>query len=407
MSFRIDTHILSQLIIDPIPAVNPDSFSPVEWKLILQSAQREGVGPLLYWRLSKSGKFASLSEDVRNSLRAMYSSAWRQNQKIFKELEVLTRLFNQAEIPVVVLKGACFALTIYPDVGLRPMGDLDLLLPKAKLAQAVQIAKMIGYVDTLPEATTGLNDLLSHHVFLQKMDAQPFTLEMHYSLVADKSFTYAVPVDWFWSQTEPLGGLSQTRFENLLMLSPAAQILYAAAHAMLQHGGKNTLLRWYYDLDLLVRYYGDRIDWGLLLSQAENFEWGSALDAALSQTCIYFNTPVPVHVRARLSERPDRHQKLVDFLKTKPDTHILEERQKLLSLNWYGRFRLVLALIFPNPGYMRWRYQLTTPWALPAHYLMRWWGIGMDFFPTMVSFLRKTRPVDQQPAESAPHKNRE
>ena len=193
---------------------------------------------------------------------------------------------------------------------------------------------MIGYVDSHPEATSGLNDLLSHHIFLQKMDTQPFTLELHYSLVADKSFTYAVPVDWFWSQTELLGGPSQTRFENLHMLSPAAQILYAAAHAMLQHGGKNTPLRWYYDLDRLVRFYEERIDWELLLSQAETFEWGSALNAALSQTCIYFNTPVPDDVRASLSKHTDRHQELVALLQTKPDTHILEERQKLLSLNW-------------------------------------------------------------------------
>ena len=88
----------------------------------------------------------------------------------------------------MVLQGVCFALTIYPDIGLRPMGDLDLLLPKAKLAEAVQVAKMTGYVDSLPEAASGLNDLLSHHVFLQKMDVQPFTLELHYSLVADSIY---------------------------------------------------------------------------------------------------------------------------------------------------------------------------------------------------------------------------
>ena len=127
MSSRIDKHILSQLIVDHAPAVDWDTFSPADWKFILQFAQREGVGPLLYWRLSKSGKFASLAEDVRNSLRAMYSSTWMQNQKNFKELEVLSHLFDQAGIPVVVLKGACFALTIYPDIGLRPMGDLDLI----------------------------------------------------------------------------------------------------------------------------------------------------------------------------------------------------------------------------------------------------------------------------------------
>jgi hypothetical protein len=262
-------------------------------------------------------------------------------------------------------------------------------------------------VDSFPEATSGLNDLLSHHIYLQKMDAQPFALEIHYSLLAEKSFTYAVPVDWFWSQTELLGGSSQTRFENLRMLSPTAQILFAGSHAMLQHGGRNTPLRWYYDLDQLVHFYEERIDWELLLSQAETFEWGSALHAALSQTCTYFNTPIPEHVRIRLSERSDRHQKLVAFLKTKPATHILEERQKLLSLNWVGRFRVVLALIAPSPAYMRWRYQLKTLWALPVYYPIRWWGILKDAFHTMISLFQKPRSVERHEIESNPFNNKE
>jgi len=74
----------------------------------------------------------------------MYSSAWMQNQKIFKNLSS-SRLFDQAEIPIVVLKGACFALTIYPDIGLRPMG-IWIYCPQSKISQAVQIAKMTGYV---------------------------------------------------------------------------------------------------------------------------------------------------------------------------------------------------------------------------------------------------------------------
>jgi hypothetical protein len=64
---------------------------------------------------------------------------------------------------------------------------------------------------------------------------------------------------------------------------------------------------------------------------------------------------------------------------------VLEEHQKLMGLNWYGRFRLMMALIAPSPAYMRWRYQLQTPWALPASYLIRWWGIFIDGFRTLRS----------------------
>lgn len=393
---RIDKHTLSQLISEHT-AMDWDSFSQTDWALLLHSAQQEGIGPLLYWRLSKSGKFASIPEDARNSLRAMYSGTWMHNQQIFKELEVLARLFNQANIPAVVLKGACFALTIYPDIGLRPMGDLDILVPKANLAEAVQIAKTFGYyVDAKPETSPDLKDLLRHHVCLQKTGKHSIALEIHHNLAANKSFTFAVPVDWFWSQTEPLiAASSQTRFESLRMLTPAAQILYAAAHAMLQHGGKEAPLRWFYDLDRLIRFYAGRMDWDLILSQAGRFEWGSALDAALSQTYTYFNTPIPDHVRASLSKSSDRHKALVALMKIKPATYILSKRQKLLSLNWYGRFRLVLALFAPAPAYMRWRYQFNNSWMLPVYYLIRWWGILKDAIQTLLHLAKK--PLTNRP----------
>jgi hypothetical protein len=375
MPSQIDVYTLSKLISDQVPVGKRDSFSPSEWNDLLSLARREGVAPLIYWRFSKSGEFSAIPESSRNALRVLYASSWAQNQKLLKELEVLAKLFNEVEIPLVVLKGACYALTIYPDIGLRPMGDLDVLVPKEKLAQAVRIARSLGYDDAQPEASPGLDDLLSHHACLQKSG---LVLEIHDSLVADKTFAYSVPVDWFWSQTEPLGRNSQRQFENLCTLTPAAQVLYAASHAMLQHGGSKTPLRWYYDLDRLVRVYSDRLDWDLILSQARTFNWGSALNAALSQTQAYFDTPIPEIVILNLSGYTDRLQSLVDLKQSGSLTHVLEERQKLLSLNWVGRFRLFFALIFPTPTYMRWRYKIHSNWLLPLYYLIRWAGILKD-----------------------------
>jgi hypothetical protein len=40
----------------------------------------------------------------------------------------------QFAIPTVVLKGAALATTLYPSIGLRPMGDIDLLVPQDRLA---------------------------------------------------------------------------------------------------------------------------------------------------------------------------------------------------------------------------------------------------------------------------------
>lgn len=234
MQLKVDKHTLSLIISGRLQGLKGDSFSAGKWSALAHWAHREGVGPLLYRSISGSGKFSSLPADTRDSLRLMYAGTSIRNHIIFKELEMLARVFQKAGIAVVVLKGASLALTVYPDIGLRPMGDLDLLLPKEKLAEAVEIAKSLGYQIAQPEASAGLRDLFNHEICLQKSGEYPITLELHHSLVSGKSFSYAVPVDWFWEQTESLKPLSsKTRFGNLLTLTPEAQVLYAAGHAML------------------------------------------------------------------------------------------------------------------------------------------------------------------------------
>ncbi len=376
--------------------VDWDSFSTVDWEQLIFKAQAQGLAPLIYWVLSRSGNFSTIPESARNSLRAMYSGTWIYNQQILKELGALAGSFKQAKIPLVVLKGACFMLTIYPDIGLRPMGDLDVLVPRSKRSEALQIAKSLGYVDTMPEASPGLNDLLNHHICLQKTGSPSIMLEIHHSLVADQSFRYAVPVDWFWEQTEPLETLFLKASDlDLFMLTPTAQVLFAASHATLQHGGNVTPLRWFYDLDRLIRFYAGHIDWDLLLSRAVIFEWGSALEAALSKTVACFDTPIPEHVLTSLSGNSDRHRQLVGLKQGQPAMHVLQKYQYFLSLNWYGRLRLILALFVPSPAFMRWRYQLKSSWLFPVYYLFRWWQILKGALQIIIVLVKRSNPMDQ------------
>jgi hypothetical protein len=67
---------------------------------------------------------------------------------------------------------------------------------------------------------------------------------------------------------------------------------------------------------------------------------------------------------------------------------ILAEGQNCF-LNWYGKVRLVLALLFPSPAYMRWRYRLKKSWALPVYYPFRWWGIAKDAAYTLIELLKR------------------
>jgi hypothetical protein len=384
-----DQQILGQFATGRLEGLNVESFSLEDWDRLIATASSEGLSPLIYSSLLQAGKLQSQPESVRHRLSAAYAVTWLQNESLLKELEILNERCGRAGIPVVLLKGVCFALTIYPDIGLRPMGDMDILVPRDRLKEAAGFATTQGFTETLPEAAPGIDEMLSLHVRLQKPGPPPLTLEIHDGLVGGRLFTFAAPVDWFWRQTEPLAGAASERFPSAQMLTPSAQLLYAAAHAMLQHGGRGSPLRWFLDMHLLITHYSERLDWNLLVSQARTFEWSSALAAALLQTKACFNTPLPDHVTASLGQVSDRHQAMVRHRQAKPATRVLEEQERLSGMSWYGKARVLLALVVPAPAYMKWRYQLKSPASLPWAYAKRWWGIFVDGLRTLGVVVRR------------------
>ena len=386
---KINNETLARLISGQTQESGQDPFSDSDWEAIAALACTQGVGPLLYHGLSRTGKLLSLPGTAQNGLRGAYANTWAVNRQIFLDLDALANRLAQVDIPIIVLKGACFAKTIYADIAMRPMGDLDVLIPVDRFNEAVEIAKDLGYREVYPEASIGLTKLLNHEICLKKAGKNSIPLELHHALVADRSFTYAVPVEWFWEQSEPLTKLSSENQAPLRMLTPTAQVLYASAHAVLQHGQRKALLIWYYDLDLIIRSYASKMDWELLVSQARKFDWGSAVDKALAQTRAYFQTPIPESALNGLAGQTDRHSALIDRKRTPPATHILEEWQKLKSLNFYARFRLLGALIAPRPAYMLWRYQIKSSWLLPFYYMYRSWSIFKDAIATALYLMKR------------------
>ncbi len=70
-------------------------------------------------------------------------------------------------VKVIVLKGTSLATNLYPDIGLRPMGDIDLLVHKSQFRSAIQLVQSIGYRDTIPDAGLDVKDLITYNVYLE------------------------------------------------------------------------------------------------------------------------------------------------------------------------------------------------------------------------------------------------
>jgi hypothetical protein len=429
-------HTLCRLLSSQADIAFTSTLGPDDWHVLAATAQREGVAPLLYYWLNQAGWLDKVPPDVQADLRQAYYGTTAINFLVYRELSRILTTFSaplqpaiyasqsaisnsqssirnpQSEIPVVVLKGAALAATLYPNIGLRPMGDLDLLVPKERLAEATARLEALGYVEPYPDIVTGFNALFGHHVHLQGGQDIHLAVELHWTLVGSEHDWRSPSLPWFWTQTEewkmenggwkredraqlPTSNLQPSTSyaqsvtctepsRSIHILTPTAHLLYLCAHLMLQHGEARSSLRWFYDIYLLVKREGQRIQWDELVARAREFRWAPAVYAALKGARDRFrgslagegDTWLPPAVLEALAETSDlQASQLIARRAERLQTRATRTLAAASALSPRACLRFLLAIAVPSPVYVRWRYKPRPSWLWPLCYLYRWLDI--------------------------------
>ena len=373
-----DIPSLSQVIMQP--DITWDDLSTEDWSTLIEIAKGEGVAPLLYWRFNRLGTFP-IPEEFRKVLARAYYESTAFNSMLFEELQRVLLVLKETKIPVILLKGADLAHSLYAEVGLRPMSDLDLLIPYTAFSSALRkLESDLLYKIASTETAPDLQRVVAYHVLLLGGVNQLVKLELHWNLVSSEESWYAVPVAWFWEHSRTGSVGHQANGESVRILTHEANLLYLAAHAMLQHGGKQSLLIWLYDIHALVTRYGEEIDWALVVREAKQLGWAGVLAAGLRECQVRFGTKYPECVLTSLDESAD--QRLSHLLELKadlPEMRLLYDWYTLISLRWPDRLRYAFTLVFPRRAYILQRYQPKPAWVWPVYYPYRWgrmvWGV--------------------------------
>lgn len=109
-----------------------------DWNEVVDAAAYHNLSPLLFKRLKQGGTWTCVPADAWERLRLAYFASANRNRRLYLQLRPLLAGLRTAGIPVIVLKGAYLAEAVYGDIALRPMGDVDLLVPSADLPGARQ-----------------------------------------------------------------------------------------------------------------------------------------------------------------------------------------------------------------------------------------------------------------------------
>jgi hypothetical protein len=333
---------------------------------LVRAAQQQGVAPYLYWRLNALR--VPLDAPEWEPLRATYRAQVTRHRTFCDAAEKIDAALQRANIPSIWLKGLALAHSVYPDPALRPMRDLDVLVPFKQRRAALEAMRQLGYALDIVRPSETLQDM-SHDYHLR--GAIP--LELHYRLlgVHSKFFT---PGDlaWFWTQTRsfPLG----TR--ALAMLAPEAQVLHLCAHAILNHSEAEFLLSRFLDLHLVITA-APQLDWDLVRERARAFRWTYAVERALEITRTYFGTPIPETVIQGLMTQRPLDEDNARALHNQPEANTLENvRNYMRGMTVREQWTWVKDSVLPSREYMQWRYHPKTRRQLILAYPYRWFDIA-------------------------------
>ncbi|MDA0748212.1 MAG: nucleotidyltransferase family protein, partial [bacterium] len=188
---------------------------------LLAQAQTQGIAPLAYHNLQKTGQLNLLKPNVRTIFEQAFYRTLASNLVSLQALRELAQELGPREIPAIVLKGPALIELVYKHPALRPMTDIDLLVRPADLARLGSVLRSMGYqhVHLYPELFQRGSTVLDLH-----------TDPINQSRITSRGQAVQFTPACLWRNSVPLPG-----FTPLRMLDLPDQILTLSVHA-LKHG---------------------------------------------------------------------------------------------------------------------------------------------------------------------------
>ena len=172
-------------------AISFNGVEDIDEAEMLKCAGENGVAGLLYRMLMEKLQF-KFSDNLISKLKNEYLKTLLFNTNLINSAKQIKSLFNDNDIPVVFLKGILLAPFLYDEPALRPMSDIDLLVPKHLAEKAFDLIVLNGATLADPEEK---DHPANHHLPMVIFKGAP--LEIHRFLIAELSSFYIPPKDIF------------------------------------------------------------------------------------------------------------------------------------------------------------------------------------------------------------------
>ncbi len=170
----------------------------LDWDVVLRQARRHRMGPLLSRHLETAGldiPSAVVAELADDRLRTA-----ARNLRLLASSRAIVAALDQAGVTVMALKGVALLEETYDDLSLRPMVDLDFLVPEASIQRAEDLVVALGFGSARPRVEGFVGPRAGKYAYPQLTSADGLVhVDLHRHVLPDAGFDIAE----YWAHARP------------------------------------------------------------------------------------------------------------------------------------------------------------------------------------------------------------
>lgn len=236
--------------------------------------------PLLYTNMSRFG----LSDSLMGRLKGTYRRAWCEAQPRFDQARDVLSLLQEHGIDTLLTKGVPLALSYYRNETIRPMADLDIVVPKTQAREAIATLQNAGWL----RGPTARDDDLEFHHAMQFFHPKSGELDLHWHVLLECRSPDINKA--FWDRTEPLivRGIATRQLE------PTDMLFHTVIHGV--RWNAEPPIRWIADAAMILRHADRPIDWERLMGLARAQKLSYRMGLGLRYLAERLAMPIPAWV---------------------------------------------------------------------------------------------------------------
>ncbi len=290
-------------ILNPYKEISIDG---VDWENVIYVSSRYFVTSNITGALRKKGLLDKLQPELKDYFLYIESLNKERNKALVSQTIEVTGLLNKEGIEPLLLKGVAYLLSgVYTDIGMRIIGDIDILVSEHEAHRALNILIKRGY-KYFPEDKISCKEYKEHHhlkpVFHEDRVAR---VEIHTQLI-NKTYGELLPLKEIWKKASRL----QEHGVSFFVPNIEHSIILNIIHEELGHKGYDFLFISFRSLsDFIMLLEKGSIDWNKIEHIFTQHGYKNLFKSYIYMAHKLLNIPYPYNIK--MPAFPKMHWKLI------------------------------------------------------------------------------------------------